>query len=49
MRYVSSTWDDERIKWAKNTLIYAIVGLVLLLTAFPFVDVIIGFIYSLGN
>lgn len=49
MRYTTSSWDDERIKWAKNTLIYAVIWLFLLLVAFPFVDVIIWFVYGLGN
>ncbi len=46
IRYTTSAWDDEKIKSAKNTLIYAVVWFTLLLVAFPLVDVIIGFIYG---
>jgi hypothetical protein len=49
IRYTLSTGDDEKIKSAKNTAIYAIIGLVLLLTAYPLVDIVIYFIYSLGK
>jgi hypothetical protein len=49
IRYTTSAWDDEKIKSAKNTLIYAVVWFTLLLVAFPLVDIIIGFIYGLGG
>jgi Type IV secretion system pilin len=49
IRYTTSAGDDEKTKSAKNTLIYAIIGLLLLLTAFPLVDMIVNFIYSLGQ
>jgi hypothetical protein len=49
IRYTTSAGDDEKTKSAKNVLIYAIIGLLLLLTAFPLVDIIVRFIYSLGN
>ena len=48
IRYTTSVWDDEKIKNAKGTLIYAVIWLILLLIAFPLVDIIIGFIYSFG-
>ena len=49
IRYTTSAWDDEKIKSAKNTAIYGIVWLLLLLMAFPLVDIIIGFIYSIWS
>lgn len=49
IKYTTSAGDDEQTKSAKNTLIYAIVGLLLLLTAFPLVDIIVRFIYSFGT
>jgi len=46
IQYNIAYGDDERIKKAKNTAIYAGIGLFLLLVAFPLVDVIVSFIYS---
>jgi hypothetical protein len=48
IRYTISAGDDEKLKSAKNTAIYAIIGLILLLTAFPLVDILVNFIYNLG-
>lgn len=47
IRYTTSAGDDEKIKSAKNTAVFAIVGLVLLLIAFPLVDIVVWFFYSL--
>lgn len=47
-RYTTSYGDDEKVKHAKSTAIYAIIGLIILMGAYGFVDVIIGFIYSIG-
>lgn len=49
IRYTTSAGDDEKLKSAKNIATYAIIGLLLLLTAFPLVDILIGFVYSLGQ
>ena len=49
IRYTTSAGDDEKLKSAKNTAIYAIIGLILLLTAFPLVDILVNFIYNLGT
>lgn len=49
IRYIVSAGDDEKLKGAKNTAITALIGLILLGIAFPLVDVIIGFFYSLGS
>ncbi len=46
IQYNIAYGDDERIKKAKNTAIYAGIGLFLLLVAFPLIDVVISFIYS---
>ncbi|MFZ2255824.1 MAG: hypothetical protein WAW59_08150 [Patescibacteria group bacterium] len=49
IRYTTSAGDDEKLKSAKNTAIYALIGLILLLVAFPMVDIVIRFVYSLGT
>ncbi len=49
IQYTTSYGEDEKVKKAKTTAIYALIGLVLLLVAFPMVDVIIGFVYRLGQ
>lgn len=48
IRYTTSYGDEEKIKKAKSTALYALIGLILLWTAFPFIDIIVSFIYSLG-
>jgi Type IV secretion system pilin len=48
IQYTTSYGDDEKVKKAKTTGIYAISGLLLLLLAFPLVDIIINFVYSLA-
>lgn len=49
IRYTTSYGDDEKIKHAKSTGIYALIGLLILGLAFPFVDTIVTFIYNLGG
>ncbi len=49
IRYTTSGGDEEKLKWAKNTVIYAAIGLILILTAFPLVNLIVEFIYSFGS
>ena len=49
IQYTTSYGDDEKIKKAKNTGVYALIGLILLLVAFPSVDIVINFIYSLAS
>lgn len=46
IQYTTSYGDDEKIKKAKTTGIYALTGLFLLLTAFSLVNIIVNFIYS---
>lgn len=48
VKYTTSYGDDEKVKKAKMTGVYAIMGLLLLLTAFPLVDIIVNFIYNLS-
>lgn len=48
VKYTTSYGDDEKVKKAKMTGVYAITGLLLLLTAFPLVDIIVNFIYNLS-
>ena len=49
IQYTTSYGDDEKVKKAKTTGIYALIGLLLLLLAFPLVNIVIRFIYSLGE
>ena len=49
IQYTTSYGDDEKVKKAKTTGIYAIIGLFLLLLAFPLVDIVINFVYGLGS
>jgi hypothetical protein len=49
IQYTTSYGDDEKVKKAKMTGIYAVIGLFLLLLAFPLVDILINFIYSLAQ
>lgn len=44
IQYTTAYGDDEKIKHAKQTGIYALVGLILLMAAFGLVDIFIGFI-----
>ncbi|NRH21251.1 hypothetical protein HOO68_04360 [Candidatus Gracilibacteria bacterium] len=48
VKYTTSYGDDEKVKKAKMTGTYAIIGLLLLLVAFPLVDIIVNFIYNLS-
>ena len=47
IQYTSSFGEDEKIKHAKSTGVYAVIGLVLLMASFGLVDIVINFIYSL--
>lgn len=44
IQYTTAYGDDEKIKHAKSTGIYATAGLILLMAAFGLVDIFIGFI-----
>lgn len=48
IQYTTSYGDDEKIKKAKTTGIYAVIWILLLLVAFPLVDIVINFVYSLS-
>ena len=48
IQYTTSYGDDEKVKKAKTTGVYAIIGLLLLLLAFPLVDILVNFVYGLG-
>lgn len=45
IQYTTSYGDDEKVKKAKTTGIYALIGLLLLLVSFPLVNTIVSFIY----
>lgn len=49
IQYTTSYGDDEKVKKAKMTGIYALIGLILSLTAFALVDIIINFIYEIAS
>ncbi|MDD2694188.1 MAG: pilin [Candidatus Gracilibacteria bacterium] len=44
IQYTTAYGDDEKLKHAKSTAIYAIAGLILILAAFGLIDIFIGFI-----
>jgi len=46
IQYNTAYGDDEKIKKAKNTGIYAVIGLLLLVLSFPLVDILMKFIYD---
>lgn len=46
--YTTSYWNDQKLTKAKNTAIFAGLGLFITLIAFPFVNAIVTFIYNLG-
>ena len=48
IQYTTSYGDDEKVKKAKTTGVYAIIGLFLLLLAFPLVDILVNFVYGLS-
>ncbi len=47
IKYTTAYGDDEKVKTAKSTAVYAMIWLVLTLTAFALVDILINFIYNL--
>lgn len=50
LQYTKSFWDDEKLKKAKTTGIFAVIGLIMLLVSFGIVDIFINFIYTItGN
>lgn len=48
VQYTTSYGDDEKIKKAKTTGVYALIGLAILLVAFPMVNIVVEFIYGLS-
>jgi hypothetical protein len=47
IQYTKAFGDDESLKKAKNTGIYALIGLILLIASFGLVDIFIRFIYQI--
>lgn len=47
IQYTKSFGDDEKLKKAKTTGIYAVIGLILMMLSFSLVDVIINFIFKI--
>jgi lysylphosphatidylglycerol synthetase-like protein (DUF2156 family) len=48
-QYTTVYEDDAKIKKAKQTAIAALVGLLIMIFTFPFVDMIVTFIYEIGK
>lgn len=49
IQYTKSFGEDESLKKAKNTGIYAVIGLLLLMASFGLVDIVIQFVFELGS
>lgn len=50
IQYTKAYGEDEKLKKAKATWTYSLIGLILLLVAFGLVDIFINFIYTItGN
>jgi len=49
VRYMTSTGDSGKVKDAKNTILYGIIGLVIALLAFAIVSFVIGGINTASN
>ncbi len=47
--YIIAAGDDERIKTAKNSLKFGIIGFVMMLLSFPLVNAIIRLFYSISS
>ncbi len=47
IQYTTAYGDDEKLKHAKATGIYAVIGLLLLMGAFGLVDILVRFIYDI--
>ncbi len=47
IQYTTAYGDDEKLKHAKSTGIYAAIGLLLLMGAFGLVDILVRFIYDI--
>lgn len=47
IQYTKSFGDDEKLKKAKSTGIYAVIGLVLMMLSFSLVDVFINFLFRI--
>lgn len=49
VQYTTSYGDDEKIKKAKTTWVYALIWLFILLISFPLVDIIVNFVYGIAG
>jgi len=49
MKYVTSRGDAEQVKSAKNTLLYAVIGLIVAMLAFTIVNFVIGIFSENGS
>lgn len=49
IQYTKSMGDDEKLKKAKSSIIFTLIGLILLMAAFPLVDIIINFVYKIAD
>ncbi|MBP9779441.1 hypothetical protein KBD33_02325 [Candidatus Gracilibacteria bacterium] len=46
IQYTTSYGDDEKIKKAKSTATFALIGLIIALTSFSLVSILVNFIYE---
>lgn len=49
IQYTKAYGEDEKLKKAKATWVYSLIGLILLLTAFGLVDIFINFVYTIAG
>ena len=47
--YVAYAGDEDRVKHAKSSLKFGIIGFVVMLLSFPIVNMIVGLVYSVGG
>ncbi len=48
IQYTKAYGEDEKLKKAKTTAIYAFIGLILLMASFGLIDIFINFIYKVS-
>ncbi len=49
IQYTITYGEDEKIKHAKTTAVYSLIGLILMMASFWLVDVFLNFIFSVWN
>lgn len=49
IQYTKAYGEDEKLKKAKTTAIYSVIGLVLLMASFGLIDIFMKFLYSVSQ